>query len=157
MSNEIADKVKKVYAIDISSKMLEIARNKALGRKIQNIEYDHTTLFDERFKCGSFDVILVFNVLHLLEDSQKVIQRFNELLKPDGYIVSATPCMGEMSIMNSLFSIGSKIGIIPKIQSFKIYELEHFFIKEKFEIIETGILKQNSPQFLLIAKNLKSI
>jgi 2-polyprenyl-3-methyl-5-hydroxy-6-metoxy-1,4-benzoquinol methylase len=157
VSNEIADNVKMVYAIDISSKMIEIARNKAFGRKIQNIDYVYTTIFDERYKRDSLDVIIVFNVLHLLEDSQKVIQRINELLKPEGFIISATPCMGEKPLLNSLFSIGSKIGITPKIKSFKFSELEHFFIKEKFEIIETDCLKQNSPQYLLIAKKLKSV
>ena len=93
--NEIADSVNMVYAIDISSKMIDIAKNKAANRKIQNINYIYTTIFDERFKEDSFDVILVFNVLHLLDDSQKVIQRIYELLKPEGYIISATPCMGE--------------------------------------------------------------
>jgi 2-polyprenyl-3-methyl-5-hydroxy-6-metoxy-1,4-benzoquinol methylase len=155
--NEIADNVKMIYAIDISSEMIEIAKKKAFGGKIQNINYVHTTIFDERFKSNSLEVIIVFNVLHLLEDSQKVIQRINELLKPGGFIISATPCMGERPVLNSLFSIGSKIGITPKIKSFKISELEHFFIKENFEIIETGSMKQNSPQYLLIARKSNGI
>jgi 2-polyprenyl-3-methyl-5-hydroxy-6-metoxy-1,4-benzoquinol methylase len=155
--NELAENVKMVYAIDISSEMIEIARNKAFGRKIHNINYVYTTIFDERFKRDSLDVIIVFNVLHLLEDSQKAIQRIYELLKPGGLIISATPCMGEKPVLNSLFSIGGKIGITPKIKSFKISGLEHSFIKEKFKIIETGCLKQNSPQYLIIAKKLKSV
>ncbi|OFX87173.1 MAG: hypothetical protein A2W99_07500 [Bacteroidetes bacterium GWF2_33_16] len=154
--NEIAKNVEFVYAIDISSKMIEIAVKKTSERKIQNIDFIHTTIFDERFKTNSLDVILVFNVLHLLEDSQKVIQRINALLKPGCIIISATPCMGERPILNSLFSIGNKIGIMPKINSFKFSELEHLFVKENFDIIETGCLKQNSPQYLLIAKKLKS-
>jgi 2-polyprenyl-3-methyl-5-hydroxy-6-metoxy-1,4-benzoquinol methylase len=155
--NEIADKVKKIYAIDISSKMIKIAEDKAFERKIQNIDYIHSTIFDDRFNPDTFDVILVFNVLHLLEDSHKVIQRINELLKPEGFIISVTPCTGEKPLLNSLFSIGSKIGIMPKIKSFKVSELEHLFIKENFEIIETDCLKLNSPQYSLIAKKLKRI
>lgn len=155
--NEIADNVKMVYAIDISSKMIEIAKNKAFGRKIQNIDYTHTTIFDERFKRGSFDAIIVFYILHLLEDTHKIIQRINELLKPGGLIISATPCMGEKPLYKSLLSIASKIGITPKIKAFKISELEHLFIKENFEIIETACLKMNSPQYILIAKKLKSV
>jgi 2-polyprenyl-3-methyl-5-hydroxy-6-metoxy-1,4-benzoquinol methylase len=155
--NEIADYVKMIYAIDISSKMIDIAKGKATQRKIQNINYIYTTIFDDRFKSDSFDVILVFNVLHLLDDSQEVIKRLNELLKPGGYIVSATPCMGEKPILNSLFSIGSKIGITPEIKAFKTNELDNLFIKGNFEMIETDFLKQNSPQYLLIAKKLKSI
>jgi 2-polyprenyl-3-methyl-5-hydroxy-6-metoxy-1,4-benzoquinol methylase len=150
--NEIAGNVKMVYAIDISSKMIEIARNKAVGCKIQNIDYVCITIFDERFTSNSIDVIIVFNVLHLLEDSQKVIQRIRELLKPDGFIISATPCMGEKPLLNRLFAFGSMIGVMPEINSFKISGLEHFFKQEKFEIIETGRLKQKSPQYLIITK-----
>jgi SAM-dependent methyltransferase len=78
-----------IYAIDISSKMIDIARSKSSQRKIQNINYTYTSIFDERFEGDSFDVIIVYNVLHLLEDSQEVIQRINDLLKPDGYIIAA--------------------------------------------------------------------
>lgn len=120
VSNEIAGNVKMVHAIDISSKMIEIAKNKAIGRKIQNIDYAYSTIFDDRYKKGSFNVILAFYVLHLLEDSQKLIQRMNELLKPGGLLISVTPCMGEKPILNSMLSIVSKIGIIPKIKPFKL-------------------------------------
>jgi 2-polyprenyl-3-methyl-5-hydroxy-6-metoxy-1,4-benzoquinol methylase len=155
--NEIANDVEMIYAIDISSKMIDITRSKVALRKIQNINCIYTTIFDERFKSDSFNVIIIFNVLHLLDDSQKVIQRLNELLKPDGYIISATPCMGEKPLLNSLFSIGSSIGITPEIKSFKTVEFDNLFIKGNFEIIETDYLKKNSPQYLLIAKKLKSI
>ena len=157
VSNEIADNVKMVYAFDISSKMIEIGRDKATELKIQNIDYLKTTIFDERFKCDSFDAILIFNVLHLLNDSQEVIRRIYELLKPEGYIISATPCMGEKPLLNSLFSIGSKIGITPEIKSFKTVEFDNLFIKANFEIIETDYLKKNSPQYLVIAKKLKRV
>jgi len=152
VSNEIAGNVKMVHAIDISSKMIEIAKNKAIGRKIQNIDYAYSTIFDDKYKKGSFNVILAFYVLHLLDDSQKVIQRMNELLKPGGLIISVTPCMGEKPILNSIFSIVSKIGIIPKIKSFKFPELEHLLTKENLEIIETEYLHKKSEQYFIVAK-----
>lgn len=74
ISNEIADNVKIIHAIDISSNMIEITKRKADGRKIENIVYAHSTIFDERYKRGSFDVILVFYILHLLEDTHGVTQ-----------------------------------------------------------------------------------
>jgi 2-polyprenyl-3-methyl-5-hydroxy-6-metoxy-1,4-benzoquinol methylase len=150
--NEIADNVKRVYAIDISSKMIEIARNKAFECKIKNIDFAYTTIFDERYKRDSIDIIIVFNVLHLLDDTQKVVQRISELLKPGGFIISATPCMGEKTLLNSLLKIGSILGIIPKIKSFKNSELERIFINENMEVTENIPLKLNSTQYLLIAQ-----
>ena len=152
ISNEIAGNVKMVHAIDISSKMIEIAKNKAIGRKIQNIDYAYSTLFDDRYKKSSFNVILAFYVLHLLDDSQMVIQRMNELLKPGGLIISVTPCMGEKPILNSIFSIFSKLGIIPKIISFKFSDLEHLLTNENLEIIETECLHKKSEQYFIVAK-----
>ena len=61
---------------------------------------------------GTFDGILAFYILHLLEDSQMVIQRINELLKPGGLIISVTPCMGKKPFLNGIFSIFSKLGFI---------------------------------------------
>ncbi|MCZ7372206.1 MAG: class I SAM-dependent methyltransferase [Candidatus Methanoperedens sp.] len=109
ISNEIAGNVKVIHAIDISSKMIEIAKRKAEGRKIENIDYEHSTIFDERYKRGSFDVILVFYILHLLEDTPKVMQRINELLKPGGMIISATPCMGEKTFLSILLSLVTRL------------------------------------------------
>lgn len=152
VSNEIAGHVKMVQAIDISSKMIEIAKNKAIGRKIQNIDYAYTTIFDKKYNNGSFNAILAFHILHLLEDPQKIIIRINELLKPGGLLITATPCMGERPFLNGIFSIGSKLGLIPKIQSFKLPELEDLITKENFKLVETECLHHKSQQYFIIAK-----
>lgn len=154
VSNEVAGNVKMVYAIDISSKMIEIAKNKATGCEIENIDYAYSTIFNDRYKNGSFDVILAFYILHLSDDSQRVIQRVNELLKPGGLFISATPCMGDKLILNKLLSIASKIGIVPKIKSFKFPDLEGLIKKENFEIIETECLHLSSRQYFIIAKKI---
>jgi hypothetical protein len=78
----------------------------------------------------------------------------NELLKPGGYIVSATPCMGEKPILSSLFSIASKIGLIPEIKPFRFPELEGLMIKSNFEIVETECLHLNTRQYFNVAKKI---
>lgn len=152
ISNEIADNVKIIHAIDTSSKMIEIAKRKADGRKIENIDYENSTIFDERYKRGSFDVILVFYILHLLEDTPKVMKRMNELLKPGGLIISASPCMGEKTFLSILLSLVGKIGLIPNIRSFKISELEDSIANGNFEIVETECLHKSSPEYFIVAK-----
>ncbi|CAG0990950.1 MAG: class I SAM-dependent methyltransferase [Candidatus Methanoperedens sp.] len=154
ISNEIADNVKVIHAIDASSKMIEIAKRKADGRKIENIDYSQSTIFDEKYKRGSFDVILVFYILHLLEDTPKVMKRMNELLKPEGLIISTTPCMGEKTFLSILLSLVSKIGLIPNIRSFKISELEDSIANGNFEIVETECLNQSGQQYFIAAKKI---
>ena len=151
---EIASSVKTVNGIDISSKMIEAAKGKTVERKVENIDFAQTTIFDEKLKTGSFDVILCFYLLHLVEDTPKVMQRINELLKPGGLIISATPCMGENTFLSVLLSLVSKIGLIPKIRSFKISELEDSITKRNFEIVETECLHQSGQQYFIVAKKI---
>ena len=148
---EIVGCVKKVTGIDISSKMIEAAKRKTVERKVKNIDFAQTTIFDEKLKTGSFDVILCFHLLHLVEDTPKVIQRINELLKPGGLIISATPCM-RGTFLGVLLSPLSKIGLIPQITSFKISELEDLMTDGNFEIIETECLHKSGQQYFIVAK-----
>jgi len=97
-------------------------------------------------------VILVFYILHLLEDPHKVMQRINELLKPGGLIISATPCMGEKTFLSILLSLVCKIGLIPNIRPFKKSELEDSIANGNFEIVETECLYQRSQQYFIVAK-----
>ncbi|HEY9204711.1 MAG TPA: class I SAM-dependent methyltransferase [Candidatus Methanoperedens sp.] len=148
---EIAGSVKTVNGIDISSKMIEAAKRKTVERKVKNIDFAQTTIFDEKFKKGSFDVILCFNLLHLVDDKPNVMRRINELLKSGGMIISATPCI-KGTFLGFLLSPLSKIGLIPQITSFKVSELEDLMIDGNFEIIETECLNKSGQQYFIVAK-----
>jgi 2-polyprenyl-3-methyl-5-hydroxy-6-metoxy-1,4-benzoquinol methylase len=154
ISNEIAEYVKGIHAIDISSNMIGIAEKKAKERNIANIDYAHSTIFDERYKRGTFDVILAFHVLHLLEDEHMVIQRINELLKPEGLLITATPCVGEKIFLRKLLSFASRIGLVPNIRSFKICNLVNTIEQGKFSIVETDCLKKSSQEYFIVARKI---
>ncbi|MCP4151209.1 MAG: class I SAM-dependent methyltransferase, partial [bacterium] len=69
ITNEIAGDVKEVHGIDISSKMLVVAKRKAAERTIKNVEFKQSTLSGAGYQKEAFNVILGFNILHLLEDA----------------------------------------------------------------------------------------
>ena len=150
---EIAGSVTTVNGIDISSKMIEAAKGKTVERKVNNIDFVQTTIFDEKLKLGSFDVILCFNLLLLVEDKPNVMRRINELLKSGGMMISATPCI-KGTFLGVLLSPLSKIGLIPQITSFKISELEDLMIDGNFEIVETECLHKSGQQYFVVAKKL---
>lgn len=151
ISNEIAENVAYVRAIDISSRMLEFARKKADERNIKNVYYDYTDLFDNRYKSGSFDVILAFYILHFFDESRIVFRRMHELLKPGGLIISATPCLGERPCLSRLLWFLYKLGLVPKIKSFIFPELLDSMAGENFKIIKKECLKENSGQYFIAA------
>jgi len=148
--NEIADYVEIVHAIDISTKMIEISKKKASERKIQNIDFERTTIFDEKFKAGSFDAIIAFNIFHLLEEPQKYFQRINQILKQGGLIISSTPCMSEALILNSVLKVFSFIGLTPKLKSFTSSDMEHILINKSFKTLELNRIKPKSPIYICI-------
>lgn len=155
ISSEIAEYVKVVYALDTSSKMIEVAQKKADARKIQNIEYKHTSIFDQSYKQSSIDLILVSYLFHLIDDIEIIMNRINELLKPGGLIISVTPCLGEhKSLLRLILYIFGKIRLFPVVKPLKLTELEKLIINGKFEIVESLCLNQIGPQFFIAAKKL---
>ncbi len=144
-STELTKNVKEIHGIDISSKMIEVANEKAAPNTI----FTKASIF-EKYEKETFDVILAFNVLHFLEEEQKVMKRINELLKPEGIFISVTPCLGEKnSFLGVLAILLTKIGILPYIKRFKISELEKL-ININFNVIKT--IELTPKQNLIVAK-----
>jgi 2-polyprenyl-3-methyl-5-hydroxy-6-metoxy-1,4-benzoquinol methylase len=159
MAFEIADNAKKIHGIDISPRMIDAARKKAAERKIENVDFAHSTIFDERYKKESFDVILAFNILHFLEDTLKVMKRINELLKPGGLIISVTPCLGEKKSFINIFMfllvfLQTKLGMVPYIRFFRISEFEDLIANGNFQIVETESLHSIAEQYFIVAKKI---
>lgn len=148
MACAIADHVQRVQGIDISSKMLEIAKAKAAEHGSNNIEFSQATIFDKSLKSESFDVVLAMGILHLLSSRKKVVQRIHQLLKPGGWFISSTACIGDnqpiMSLINRLFFIPSLIGLLPNVRFFRVPELEHLISTEEFQIAEAESLSFGS-------------
>lgn len=153
----IAGWVKEIYAIDISAKMIAAAHRKAAERNISNVHFVHTTLFEARNPEGSFDVVMAFNILHLMENVSSVLARINALLKPGGVFISSTPCLGEKRswvnrLLSPLFMVPSRMGVIPYIRLYKISELEGHLAQANFQTIETKKFAGGITDYLMITR-----
>jgi len=150
---DLAEDVQEIYAIDISSQMIKIAQKKANEINAENITFAHTTINDERFRNESFNVILSFNILHLLENRPKVLKRINQLLKSGGLFISDTPCLGEKkSFISFIQFILSKTGLVPHLNMPKISELNDLLTIEKFQIVESENLKGLISNYSFVAR-----
>ncbi|TMM57407.1 methyltransferase domain-containing protein [Maribacter algarum] len=160
-SFEFADKVKSIHAFDTSSEMIAVAEHLALKNAAKNITFSQTNLFDEKFQEGSFDIILAFNILLYFEDVEKVLQRINDLLKPDGFLITSTACLKEKRTIIGVLSGGilfllKKIKILPYIRFFKIAELEKAITKSGFKTIESGVLiEKPATEYFIAARKSK--
>ena len=153
--DDLANNVKQVTGIDISSKLLAIAEQRKVERNIENVEFIQTTVFDERFEPGSFDVVTAFYVLHFFEDIDEVIRRIHGLLKPDGLFILETACMGEKGkIMGKLVRLAGKLGFLPLINLLTTRQLEQALGQAGFSIVDKTKFSESNDEYTLIAKKL---
>jgi 2-polyprenyl-3-methyl-5-hydroxy-6-metoxy-1,4-benzoquinol methylase len=155
VSNLIAASVKEVYAVDISPKMIAFASEKAAALKIDNIQHSKISLFDDTLDKAEFDAVLAFNILHLSENMQEVIQRISQLLKPGGLLISSTPCLNRrFSLMGIVELSLRKFGIVPNLKMPTVAELERTVQNASFELISVEKTDPKSVNCFLVAKNL---
>ena len=149
----LAPSVKQITASDISFRMIEIAKEKAVTQGVENVRFDHATLFDEDLEKGSFDVVMAFNFLHLLEDIPGAVRRLDELLRPGGLFISKTVCLAEQSrLWRVVLAVIRPLGFAPYVQCLKVSELEDIITSTDFEIIEAGFYPPSPPNRYIVAR-----
>ena len=153
---DIATAVRHVTGIDISSKLLAIARQRMTQRKLDNVTFYQTTVFDERFTPGSLDVVMAFHVLHFYEDVTTVFKRIHDLLKPGGLFISETACLGEKGKMiGTVLRAAGKIGFLPLINLLTTIQLEQALAETGFEVIHKHKYSTRADaEFTLVARKL---
>ena len=151
---DLAGHVKQVTGIDISSKLLTIAEQRKAERKLDNVEFIKTSLYDERLKADGFDVVMAFYVLHFFKDTDAVFKRIHDLLKPGGLFISETACLGEQSkISGMLLQFAGHLGLLPKINLLTTRQLEQALEKTGFKLVDKIKFSENSDaEYTLFAR-----
>lgn len=157
-SCELSILVEEIHALDISSEMIEIAKNKAVINHSKNIKFKQATIFDKKFEKESFDVILAFNMMHTVSNPHNVITRVFELLKDDGLFISATPCLRDrksflVSMQIYLVSLLTKLGIISiSIRKYKSSDLDELLERGGFKKINAEEIFEGASSYFVVAK-----
>ena len=145
--------VKHIQAIDISSKMIEIAQGKADAEDIKNVTFDRVGVDEFSAPDQIFDAVLGLSVLHLLENKEDVIAKVKKMLKPGGIFVTSTACLGDtMKFFKVIAPIGKFLGLIPLVKVFTTKELEDSLTNADFEI-DYQWRPGKSKAVFIVAKN----
>lgn len=87
ISEKIAPLVKKVYAADLSQKMIDTAKKNSLNH---NIEYKVLDICkDSNFNGESFDHVIIFGLFTCIEGYKiplKILQNINSVINGNGYL-----------------------------------------------------------------------
>ncbi len=128
--------VKQIQAIDISSKMIEIAQGKADAKNVENVTFYQSSISEFSVADRTFDAILGLSILHLLDNKEAVIAKVHKMLKPGGIFVTSTACIGDtmMRFLKVIVPIGKFFGLMPQVMVFTTKELESSLTDAGFEI-----------------------
>lgn len=148
----LAPAVAHMTATDISSQMIEIAENKLTPDAPSNIRF----LQFEALKPladAPFDAVCAFNILHLLDDLPSAVAHLKSQVKPGGYVISKTGCVGEMNrAIPVAIRIMRAFGKAPFVNIFTIDTLETTFRNAGFELIETGHFGKSKTVHFIVAR-----
>lgn len=133
----LAPSVARYVATDISGEMIAIGREKAVAQGQTNLEFATGSPESAQYPSASFDAVMAFNVLHLVENRDAAYRGVHRLLKQGGVFVTKTPCLKEMNpFIRPLVPIMQLFGQAPFVAFFNADELEREIQQAGFEIIE---------------------
>jgi len=93
----------KVFGIDLSSGMLQQAKNKAAEKKLNNTEFQQMDLENLEFENGTFDVATSSFGLFFLEDMSNGLSNIASTVKPGGKVAITTFAGKAFSPMADIF------------------------------------------------------
>ncbi|MEM9487188.1 MAG: class I SAM-dependent methyltransferase, partial [Cyanobacteria bacterium P01_F01_bin.116] len=127
--------VQHIQAIDFSSTMIEIAQTKVDAQDIQNVTFAQTSIDELSVPDRTYDAVLGLNVLHLLDNKEKVIAQVHNMLQPGGLFITSTVCLGDtMAWFKLIAPIGKVLGLFPLVKVFTIKDLEKSLTDAGFSI-----------------------
>lgn len=143
--------VKNILAIDVSSKMLEIAQEKAEAKNIENITFKHSAIDTFSVSNKTFDAVLGLSILHLLDNKEEAISKVHKMLKPGGIFITSTPCLGNfMKILEFFLPIGRIFGL--RLNAFTTKELEDSLKEAGFKIDYQMQSNEGKVEFIIATK-----
>ena len=107
--------------------MIEIAQEKAEAAGVDNVVFECTgidSLVANNNDKDSYDMIMGHSILHLLPNKDETLTNVYKLVKPGGYFVSSTICIGDFAkFVGWIAPMGHWLGILPTLNVFTKDEL----------------------------------
>jgi len=143
-----------VHGLDLSSEMIRIARGKAEAAGAANVRF-HVRPFGSfaHFLPGSVDGICAFSLLHLVEERPAALGRIFELLRPGGFFVSSTVCLGESWLpYRPILQVMRWLGKAPRVDILRKRTLEDEIRDAGFEEIQQPEVGADSSIAFVVAR-----
>jgi len=128
-----APHLKHIRAVDISPKMIEIAKSKAEKQQITNVSFEALPI--SRIQVSKpLDIVFALSILHLVDDRVTLIEDIFQWLKPGGVLISSTVTFEKSSIWHFILPIGGMLRLLPMVKFFNEQQLYNNFVNAGFEV-----------------------
>jgi len=154
----LAGSVARYTVSDGSRAMIDIAREKIWDAGATNLEFLVSDV--DGAPDGPFDVVLAFNLLHLIEDLDGALSRIQQLVKPGGLFISKSLCEPEegaswkFRLLRMAIPLMQMMGKAPFVAFRRMEDFERQIRDAGFEIIETGDYPAKPPSHFVVARRL---
>jgi len=152
----IAPYAKQVIAMDISPLMIAVAQSKAESSTVSNVVFRVCDGYAIPYDNESFDVVLLFNILHVVKEPAALLHEAYRLLKPGGCLVSATDCYAEpvpflVRLMLSAQKLLKLVGVVSFLWYYRKEDLHQLFDQSSFIIEDSDVLHPVPVNYYLLA------
>ncbi len=145
--------VRRLEAVDLSGRMLEIARARAAEAGVDNLAFIQASLEDYEAPDESFDAVLALSLLHLVEDRRAALAKIHRLLTPGGLFVSSTACIADFWPWFHLVApLGRRLGLFPPVAIFSSAALERDLAEAGFAVEHRWQPEKKTALFVVARK-----
>ncbi|MCR9088565.1 MAG: class I SAM-dependent methyltransferase [Rhodobacteraceae bacterium] len=150
----LASAVARYRATDISGGMIEIARAKPADAPV---EFAQAGLDDDG-RGATYDIVLAFNLLHLIGDLDAALVQIAALVRPGGLFISKTICKPteplswKLRLMLVALPVMQMIGKAPDVQLRPTDTHEDAIERAGFDILERGNYPASPPSRFIVAR-----
>ncbi|MCE5365271.1 class I SAM-dependent methyltransferase [Pseudomonas sp. 32.2.56] len=154
----LAPATRRLVATDISKQMIAIAREKLASHPAPQLDFNLADADGSLSEDNAYDVVLAFNMLHLVSSLSQTLKSVVKALKPGGLLISKTPCLNEMNplIPKIALPLMRVLGKAPPVLCFTAAQLQDAMKKADLEIIsaERHGSKGKDFRIFIIARNI---
>jgi ArsR family transcriptional regulator len=137
----LAERAKKVIAVDTSAKMIEVGREQALRHGIKNIEFRLGDMEEVPIRDGRVDLVFFSQSLHHALHPERAVSEAKRILRPGGRIVILDLAKHRFEEARELYA--------DEWLGFSESELESMLEEAGFTEVQTSVVHKEpeTPQF----------
>lgn len=128
-SKVLAEKGFRVYGVDYSEEMIEIAKKRTPGLKI---DFKTADIYNLPFSDNFFDIVICLGVFQHLEEPKKAVREIKRVLRKDGFL--AITALNSFSLSALLKKQAVDAGLLVK--KYNPYEFKKSLFNQGFEAIK---------------------